>query len=230
VLLTDFFEIRPGQATDLEIPGSRGKLRIPIEFDAVVGNPPYISYRRQTNQETVVKALATLPEPITLPRFSGKSDAYVWFIVQATQFLKEGGRLSFVVSSAVLFSDYGIPLIRFLGAHYKVCAVIDSLVERWFPDADTNTVLLLLERCSDARARAANEIRFVRLRRPLGQLFPGPNDGSRRAELEDLVSEILSGEHGGADPRYAINIVAQGEHAGLAFDSEASAETEEAEE
>jgi hypothetical protein len=220
VLLTDFFDIRPGISTELEIPGFPGKLRVPESFDAVVGNPPYISYRRQTNQQTVIRALASSPDNIVLPRFSGKSDAYVWFIVHATQFLKEGGRLSFVVSSALLFSDYGVSLIRFLGAHYKVCAVIDSLVERWFPDADTNTILLLLERCSEVSARATNEIRFIRLRRPLAQLFSGPNEGSRRDEIEQLVTEILCAAHGGEDPRFAVNVVSQGEHAGLEFISD----------
>ena len=46
-------------------------------------------------------------------------------------FLKNGGRLAFIVSSAILFADYGIPLIRFLARHYKIEAVIDSIVERW---------------------------------------------------------------------------------------------------
>ena len=83
-----------------------------------------------------------------------------------------GGRLSFVVSSAILFSNYGIPLIRFLGRHYRICAVVDSMVERWFPDADTNTILLLLEREEDQEARENKEVRFVRLRRPLANSSP----------------------------------------------------------
>ena len=215
VLLKDFFELRPGLTTDLEIPGVPGKLVVPHSFDAIVGNPPYISYRHQTNQALVLNALATAPGGIQLPKFSGKSDEYVWFLAHATSFLKQGGRLAFVVSSAVLFADYGLPLIRFLARHYRIEAVIDSIVERWFVDADTNTVLLLLRREDDAAARQDQEIRFIRFRRPLAQVIPAPEDEGRRGVLEDLVVELLDSPPGGADPRFTISSVRQGVDGGL---------------
>ena len=219
VLLRDFFELRPGMETELEIPGELGRLKIPKQFDAAIGNPPYISYRRLTNQPKILNALATADESITLPKFTGKSDAYLWFIVHATQFLKPGGRLSFVVSSAILFSDYGIPLIRFIGHHYRIRAIVDSTVERWFPDADTNTVLLMLERDADADARAANEIRFVRLRRPLAQLIPDPSSPDRRGRIEELIDEILESDATEDDPRMQVNLVAQGSDGGLLLEA-----------
>ncbi|MGV0159874.1 HsdM family class I SAM-dependent methyltransferase [Mycobacterium colombiense] len=215
VLLRDFFDLRPGLRTDLEVPGMSGKLLIPTEFDAIVGNPPYISYRHQTNQAQVLNALAAAPRDIHLPKFSGKSDEYVWFIAHATSFLKPGGRLAFVVSSSVLFADYGIPLIRFLARHYRIEAVIDSIVERWFIDADTNTVLLFLQRETDPNARWSNEIRFIRFRRPLAQVIPSPEDDHRRGVLEDLVDELLHSPAGGEDPRFTISTTPQGDDGGL---------------
>jgi len=229
VILRDFFEARPGLMTELRIPGDSSPLTIPERFDAIIGNPPYISYRRQTNQTLVLRALAELPEAIELPRFSGKSDAYVWFIVHATQFLTEGGRLSFVVSSAILFSDYGIPLIRFIARHYRIRAVVDSIVERWFPDADTNTVLLLLERNSNVSARRDNTMRFVRLRRPLSRLLPSLTASGRRDALEQLVDSLLTAPSGEADPRMTVRHIPQGIDGGLQFvqSNEASDEEEE---
>jgi len=162
-----------------------------------------------------LNALATANDTITLPKFTGKSDAYLWFIVHATQFLKSGGRLSFVVSSAILFSDYGIPLIRFIGHHYRIRAIIDSMVERWFPDADTNTILLMLERDDDGRKRAANDIRFVRLRRPLALLIPDPNSADRRGRIEELLDTMLEAEATEDDPRMQVNLVNQGTDGGL---------------
>lgn len=227
VLLLDFFDARPGAPTSLMIPADEGPLHIPEAFDAVVGNPPYISYRWQTNHSKVINALARSQQALVLPRFSGKSDAYVWFIAHATEFLNEGGRLAFVVSSAVLFADYGIPLIRFLSHHFKIRAVVDSVVERWFPDADTNTVLLLLERCSDADRRAANSLRFVRLRRPLAQLLAPPNHTDRRDTLEDLIQLILQSPAGGNDPRLIVNVLTQGVDAGLEFAERGTLEDED---
>lgn len=219
ILLSDFFALKPSLVTSLEIPGELGKLTVPARFDAVVGNPPYISYRHITNQRAILNAIATAEENITYPKFSGKSDEYLWFIVHATRFLATGGRLSFVVSSAILFSDYGIPLIRFLGRHYRIRAVIDSMVERWFPEADTNTVLLLLEREDDSAIRAENMIRFIRLRRALSQLIPAPETEERRAALEDLVHDFLNGEQSSNDPRMQIGEVKQGDNGGLSFTS-----------
>ncbi|MER8658467.1 N-6 DNA methylase [Mesorhizobium sp. M0847] len=214
VLLKDFFELRPGLKTHLEIPGILGRLSIPDAFDAVVGNPPYISYRHLTNLDTIVNALAK-DATLLLPKFSGKSDAYLWFIVHATSFLRQGGRLAFVVSSGMLFSDYGIPLIRFLGRHYRIRGVVDSIVERWFPEADTNTILLLLERENDAATREANEIRFVRLRRPLAQIMPSPGAADRRDAIESFLDDMLDGPVDVLDPRMQINRVAQGVDGGL---------------
>jgi hypothetical protein len=56
VLLLDFFDLRPGLETPLEIPGILGRLIVPQAFDAVIGNPPYISYRHITNQDTILNA------------------------------------------------------------------------------------------------------------------------------------------------------------------------------
>lgn len=215
VFLADFFDMSPG--TQVEYEGQNGPevLVIPGDADCVVGNPPYISYRHQQNQQKILNALATLPRDIALPRFTGKSDEYVWFLTHATRYLRDGGRLGFVVSSAILFSDYGIPLIRFLGRHYKIIAVADSLVERWFPDADTNTALLLLERQKSDECRRDNDIRFIRLRRPLAQLLSNPGETRRRDDLEDLIELMTSAPAGSRDPRFAVNIVKQGDNGGL---------------
>jgi hypothetical protein len=217
VMIMDFFDVRPGLKTSLEIPGVRGLLKIPKLFDAVVGNPPYVSYRHQHNQTKVINALSDLPSEMRLPKLSGKSDEYVWFIVHATRFLKEGGRLGFVVSSAILFSDYGVPLIRFLARNYRICAVVDSMVERWFIDADTNTVLLLLERDANPERRANNQIRFVRLRQPLARLTPPPLTSERRDGLEALVELITSANPGDDDPKLTCVCVNQGAEGGLTF-------------
>lgn len=216
VLLRDFFELRPGLETPLEIPGELGRLTVPDAFDAVVGNPPYISYRHIGNLNHIVNALVR-DEHLVLPKFSGKSDAYLWFIVHATAFLRQGGRLAFVVSSGMLFSDYGIPLIRFLGKHYRIRAIVDSIVERWFPEADTNTVLLFLERETLLTQRETNEIRFVRLRRTLAQILPPPGDSRRREEIETFLDDLVDNGINPTDPRMQVNQVIQGADGGLSL-------------
>lgn len=225
VVLRDFFMLQPDQVTDLDIPDSEEDIAIPKSYDAVVGNPPYISYRRITNHSAILQSLKRRKGRLKYPRFSGKSDEYVWFLVHATRFLHAGnpeknvpgGRLSFVVSSALLFADYGVPLIQFLGQHYKIISVVDSMVERWFAYADTNAILLMLERCEDSSERSSNTIRFVRLRRRLANLLARPDEPLRRQSLEDLVELVTTAPHGDDDPRISVNHVQQGEHGGLSF-------------
>ena len=209
VLLRDFFDLRPGEQTDLVIPGHLGALRVPSAFDAVIGNPPYISYRRQTNHDRVLTALTSARGDISFPKFSGKSDAYVWFIVHATQFLRQGGRLSFVVSSALLFSDYGVALIRFIGHHYRIRAVVDSMVERWFPEADTNTVLLMLER-EETGGEKAERHSFRASSPSAGSAIPDPADPNRRSGLEDIIDMLLGTDATEDDPRMRVNVREQG--------------------
>lgn len=217
VVLQDFFDAHPEQKiTNLDIPDVFGAPTVPKKFDAVIGNPPYISYRHLTNQSKIINALTrAYSTENQYPAFSGKTDAYGWFLVHATQFLRDGGRLAFVVSSAILYSDYGIPLIQYLGSKFKIRAIVDSKVERWFPDADTNTVLLLLERCDSATEREANDVRFVRLQRRLSKLLKPIGDSSRRQSLEDLVDAVLGADPTRTDPRLVVSVRPQGTNGGL---------------
>jgi hypothetical protein len=100
----------------------------------------------------------------------------------------------------------------------RVCdlrAVVDSIVERWFPEADTNTVLVFLERETDAGLRDQNEMRFIRLRRPLAQIIPSPGAAGRRGAIESFLEEMIEGERDPSDPRMQINQMLQGAEGGL---------------
>lgn len=89
------------------------------------------------------------------------------------------------------------------------------IVERWFPEADTNTVLLFLERENNAALREANDMRFVRLRRPLSQIIPPPSDATRRGAIETFLDDVINSEDALADPRMQINQMMQGGEGGL---------------
>jgi len=93
------------------------------------------------------------------------------------------------------------------------------MVERWFSDADTNTILLLLEREPNRALRETNLIRFVRLRRPLAQLKPEPGSPARRGQIEDLLQTILEADATEDDPRMQVNLVQQGLDGGLTLET-----------
>ncbi|MBE2220203.1 MAG: SAM-dependent DNA methyltransferase [Anaerolineae bacterium] len=122
----------------------------------------------------------------------GRSGLHAYFFLHGTEFLREGGRFGFVVPNAWLDVAYGERLKQYLLDHYKILAIIESDVERWFSDAKINTCLIILEKCSGPNRRAANLVRLVRLKRPLTALIPFPLTSYQRQQaVERLVTRLL---------------------------------------
>jgi len=137
--------------------------------DAVVGNPPYIEasdlYPGKDHFRNHLRAFG--PENSAPYRDGDKeigsnADAYVYFITHATQFLREGGRLGFIIPTKWMMSRYGEQFQQFLYDHYKIEAVVGFNV-RAFEDALIDTALVLLEKCSDEAARRENVVEFIQL-------------------------------------------------------------------
>ena len=172
-------------------------------FDAIVGNPPYTRAEWIGRLDAAAGQLSLFPDvtdsavpAALLPRelgaaLSGRAGLYAYFLIHSLGFLREGGRLGFVVPNGWLDVAYGEALKRFLLDHFRLLAVVESAVERWFTAASVNTCLLILERAADPAARAANRVRFARLRRPLRDLLGEATDSRRVATVEQLVTRLL---------------------------------------
>jgi methylase of polypeptide subunit release factors len=157
-----FFDCSPGDGTT--------GARIP-PVDAVVGNPPFVRAEAlEPDAEHFRRHLANFGPDGQTPLLDGdealsrRSDAYVYFVTQATRFLRPGGRLAFVLPTKWLMSAYGEDLRRFLRERYRVHAVV-GFDGRAFGDALVDTALLLAERAPDADA--TGPMRFVRVEPPV---------------------------------------------------------------
>lgn len=106
------------------------------------------------------------------PIISTFADLYVSLFWHAGAFLMEGGRMGIVTSNAWLDVGYGYGLQRFLLDHFKIIAVLESRCEPWFLEAAVNTVVTIVERCSDVEDRDAHPARFVKVKKPLDELIP----------------------------------------------------------
>src|SRR5262249_54619106 len=130
VAVADFFHVHPGCTLSRD-------LTLPSRFDSIIGNPPYIRQELLGDHKPTIGRLFELtdvrtgdkeqttrpaefggrericgevPESISVPRWSGRSDIYVYFFGHASAFLKAGGRLVFLTSSSWLDVAYGIQL------------------------------------------------------------------------------------------------------------------------
>jgi type I restriction-modification system DNA methylase subunit len=163
------------------------EIKYPRYFDCVVGNPPYTRQEeiaeiapedRQYKDKLIDKALKDI-NGRQIADVSKRAGIYVYFFVHGAKFLRNGGRFGFVVSESWLDVDYGKGLQEFFLKNYKIVAIIGSKVEHWFEDADINTCIVILKKCSGddhRKERDENLVRFVYLKKPLRYFIPPAQD------------------------------------------------------
>jgi methylase of polypeptide subunit release factors len=213
VSVADFFDVEPGAS--LNFLASNGgedcsASVLPFEFDAIVGNPPYIRQEviGSTDKHRIEDRLArdrAASREIFWPTWSRRSDIYVYFFAHSIRFLKRNGRLVFLTASSWMDAGYGRALREFLLENFRVIAVIESAAESFFADASINTCITVLEREVDPRARENQLTRFVLFNRELRQILeecavPG-SAGILPAVWQD--DHIERGRQNGCAPRMA---------------------------
>ncbi len=180
------------------------------ELDAIIGNPPYI------RQEEIPKAkkpwykeLVQKESSVTL---SGRSDIHCYFWPHATTFLKKDGYLCLLTSSQWLDVEYGFKLQEWILRNFEIHAIFESIDEPWFVGARVATTVTILKRQTDESKRMKNTVRFVQLRRPMGEILA--NDGTVAGAIlaaDEFRDEILSTTENTVNERYRSRLVRQEE-------------------
>ncbi len=107
--------------------------------DAVVGNPPYIRYQLWHGPSRERGFQRARDHGIEL---SPLASSWAAFVVHASQFLGEDGRLGLVLPLELLTSDYAEPIRQYLPRRFTSVTLL-AIDEPVFPDATVSTVLLL---------------------------------------------------------------------------------------
>ena len=181
------------------------EITCPRWFDCVVGNPPYtrqeeiqeITGEKGYKNKLIEKSLYDINKKKKLVSISKRAGIYAYFFVHGTKFLKDGGRFGFIVSNSWLDVDYGKGLQELFLRNYKIVAIIESKVERWFEAADINTCIVILEKCKSKKERDENLARFVYLKKPLRYFIPPlqkrwEEQIKRKNAIDDLIHTILA--------------------------------------
>lgn len=114
----------------------------PEPVDAVIGNPPYVRLRH-VDSAARSRALAVAHDRLA----SGmEPSGSIWmpFVVHASNFLRIGGRLAFVLPYELTYVRYARPLWQFLGQNFSSLRVV-RVFERVFPDILQDVVLLFAD-------------------------------------------------------------------------------------
>ena len=218
VVQNDFFDMTPesdfyrtrGAARKAKVKGlgTKGKtVQHPRYFDCIVGNPPYTRHheieemqgRNSDYKSKLIGKATTGLDKIPSAGLSRRAGIYSYFFLHGTKFLQDGGRFGFVVSNSWLDADYGTGLQEHLLDNYKIVAIIESKVERWFADAEINTCIVILEKASGEKnkpERDNNYVRFAYLLKPLRHFVP-PAESlwakqvSRLDAVDKLIKTVL---------------------------------------
>jgi adenine-specific DNA-methyltransferase len=113
-----------------------------VRFDAVIGNPPYVSRHNMTaDQREIAEAIA---DPIARP--SRTASLWAYFVSHSLRFLRDGGRVGWVLPGSMSSTHYGRTLLGDLTDHFADLKVI-TLTERFFEGeaAQESTTLLLAD-------------------------------------------------------------------------------------
>ena len=206
VARASFFDAQAGiPLYDIPLTGDSTRSIALEEVDAVVGNPPYIRQEGIARLDKSNYAELFRREWPGQTMLSGRSDIYAYFFSHAAHFIKPGGYLGFVTSIGWLDTEYGFRLQEFFLRNFRIVAVVESQVEKWFEDARVTTAVTILQREPDQTKRNNNPVRFIQLRKPLAEIYtqaldrpPSDEDeATRQADMDtirDLIEEIATNQ------------------------------------
>jgi type I restriction-modification system DNA methylase subunit len=197
----DFFEVLPGKKSLLyefafpvpKVKKEELETEFPKDCNVVVTNPPYT---RQEEMEDIFLGgykdrLRELVKSICGIEISKRSGIYAYFFLHGANFLVKNGRMGLITSNSWLDVDFGKHLQEFFLKNFKIIAIIESKVERWFEDADINTAITILEKCDDEKARDSNLVKFVYLKKRLREIIPvGESEEERWNNVERFVNFV----------------------------------------
>ncbi|WP_154724196.1 N-6 DNA methylase [Vibrio cyclitrophicus] len=116
------------------------------KFDVVLGNPPYVSMHNMTEEQRQSCDKILQGSPFSGVTMGRNASLWAFFLLHSLSFIKEGGRVAWVLPSSLLHADYAKTLISIHQKHFKSLRII-KLAERFFisEGAKETSVILIAE-------------------------------------------------------------------------------------
>ena len=109
------------------------------KYDAIIGNPPYVRFQvLDSDQKDSFKEVSQR----TGYAISALASAWAPFVMHATSFLNEGGRIAFVLPAELLTVNYASAIRSFLIAEFPDITIV-TFDRQVFPEVQEEVVLLL---------------------------------------------------------------------------------------
>ena len=197
LFLNDLLEIKPSLAhfiekdfMELEVDSTWGKI-----FSVSIGNPPFIS--SQKLQPLTKKALQKKWSKIGI-KLNQKASLWAHFLIHACQFIKEDGRLAWVLPMSFLQADYSREVRKYISSIFRdsLCIVME---QKLFlsEGTDEQIVILLCKNKKNNPIFEPNNIGFSQARNneELVSIINAWEDGSlEKREITDCKPSYMNSE------------------------------------
>lgn len=130
------------------------------QFDAAVGNPPYVRYQGWTGAARSVSRQAALRAGVNLTNLAS---SWAAFTVHSALHLRPGGRMGLVLPAELLTVNYAAPVRAFLMTHFSDVTLV-LFEERVFPGVEVEAVLVLADGYSPNGLVGSDHMRLVQVR------------------------------------------------------------------
>ncbi|UCG02072.1 MAG: N-6 DNA methylase [Candidatus Heimdallarchaeota archaeon] len=109
---------------------------------------------------------------------SGRSGLYIYFLIHATNFLREGDSVGLIIPNSWMDVDYGKSFQNFILNNYMIESIVSSRLKKLISDVDVNTAILKLKRKEEKTFQDINKdkslVNFVSI--------------GKKADLEQLAN------------------------------------------
>lgn len=164
-----------------------------IEFDAVVGNPPYGARKPENKKRVYARLYGSRERDLRAGSVgTGDGDTYAMFFANGIERLREGGRLCLITNDSFRTLITHAALRRHILDRCKIVEILltDTRHFEGVAFQFAGMAITTLERCSDATARRENVMRLVDLVRDPADFADPPAE--RVVELRQEEYEALA--------------------------------------
>ena len=133
---------------------NKNALELPFsnEFDIVVGNPPYVFIR------DISKEQKELIEKSDFKTLGGQYDLYQVFLELGVRFLKDGGKLGYIIPDSILALTNKAPIRKYIYETTKIKEIFYTGPK--FEDPVVSNVIIILQKMSNEEERLKNKIKI----------------------------------------------------------------------
>ena len=166
-------------------------------FDAVIGNPPYISHHNMSESQKYDAKAAMKKSGFSLPN---RASLWAYFVLHSFKFLKTDGRMAWILPGSFLFTEYSTNVRKEIEKRFKRAIAI-QLRERIFlpKGSDESTVIVLCDGFLRNQSSTTFEIGFANNLQGLQELVASWKLTQWKGKRLSGRIEILLMEDGGRE-------------------------------